>query len=120
MKHFTCELYSQDFYFCPGFTASQLCNAVKSELKYDLGELVIHKTEYGLIFFIPDKYESIVIWTKTNSSKSSISALAHESTHAAMKVLKSRGVKLHPSNDEPLCYMVEFIFNKCLRHMKFK
>ena len=117
MKHFTCEMYSQDFYFAPGFTTAQLVNAVKAELKHDLGELVIHRTEYGLIFFIPDKYQSIVIWTKANNTKSSVSALAHEATHAATKVLKSRGVKLHPTNDEPLCYMVEFIFNKCLRHM---
>lgn len=40
------------------------------------------------------------------------SVIVHESVHLANKILKDRGYKFDPEDDEPLAYLVDWIYEK--------
>lgn len=43
-----------------------------------------------------------------------IQALSHELNHAAMEILEDRGVRLTYNDQEPLCYLQDYLLRKVL------
>ena len=62
-----------------------------------------------------DTYDVHMVWTSTKD----LGCLMHEVIHAAMTVLKDRGVDVVNSEDS-LTYYAEWIFNKVLEKNKHK
>lgn len=54
----------------------------------------------------------IYMWVRR---KNDYPSLAHECIHAANYGLKARGVKISTSNDETLAYLVEWLFERCMK-----
>lgn len=48
-----------------------------------------------------------------------IQALSHECNHAAMDTLKRKGVKADWDNQEPLCYLQDYLIHEILKKGKF-
>lgn len=48
-------------------------------------------------------------------AESKLSELVHECVHAAIDILDSRGWKIDPQNDEPLTYLVQWLFDSMTR-----
>lgn len=101
--HFYCDLYYMNFYFCMGWKKSDM----KSYFNADLDE-----TARGTTISTPS---GVIIWI---DSSDSLGALAHESVHAAKFVFSQKGVLASNDNDEPLAYLVQWIFEKCLKKVK--
>ena len=103
--HFYCELYFENFYFCNGWK--------RSEVKEFFG-IEIEERSRGLTASGPN---GIVIWIE---SPQYLGALAHESVHAAKFLFNYKGVQPSNENDEPLAYLVQFIFENCYKRIKGK
>ena len=103
--HFYCELYYQNFYFCMGWKRSE----IKSYFNIEIDEIAKGSTI--------STHGGVIIWI---DSKESLGALAHESVHAAKFLFAQKGIISSNENDEPLAYMVQWIFEKCLRKIKGK
>jgi hypothetical protein len=103
--HFYCELYFENFYFCNGWK--------RSEVEYYFG-IEIDAKARGLTALGP---KGIMIWIESSKF---IGALAHESVHAAKFLFYQKGVTASNENDEPLAYLVQFIFENCYKKIKGK
>lgn len=106
-KHFYCETYFQNYYFCPGWTAKQ----VKDYFNIDL-----YENSHGSC---SHNSQGVVIWVKGNGYEA-LENLCHESIHAANFTLDSKGVDVTTRNDEALAYLAQFVFRNCLKHLKIK
>jgi hypothetical protein len=42
-----------------------------------------------------------------------LATLAHESVHVAMNLCNDLGIKVDTDNQEPFCYLVDYIFREC-------
>jgi hypothetical protein len=51
-----------------------------------------------------------------STSPAFLQCLSHECNHAAMHILGFVGVKFGFENQEPLCYLQDFIFRKCYEY----
>jgi len=103
-KHFYCEVYRMNFYYCLGWTQGEIEKYMKDRHKID----TTFDRVQGRVMF--NKEEAIVvIWTR---KKSDINSLVHECVHAASFTLESRGVLISHLNDEAMAYLVEAIFRK--------
>lgn len=49
-----------------------------------------------------------------------LSVLIHECVHLGMFILTDRGVDVQVSNDEPLAYLVEYLFDEANKFFKLK
>lgn len=103
--HFYSDLYFQNFYFCPGWKKNEVEKFFNVELdQYCRG--ITMTTENG-----------IAIWIQDNVL---IGCLVHECIHAANFLLKQKGVIASHENDEPLAYLVQWIFENCEKKIKRK
>ena len=101
--HFYCELYFQNFYFCPGWKRQELNEYFGVQIdEYAKG--VTLATGNG-----------IIIWIE---SPKYLGALCHEAVHAAKFLFVQKGVIASNDNDEPLAYLVQFIFENCYKKIK--
>lgn len=96
--HFYCELYYQNFYFCMGWKRSEMKKFFNVE---------IEECAKGMALNTP---AGIVIWIESGEA---IGACVHECVHAAKFLFAQKGIISSNENDEPLAYMVQWIFDKC-------
>lgn len=97
----------------PSFNQKELIQAFK---RNDLENPFILEDQLGIA---GERKKGIVIWMKNKDrSNENLTTLHHECIHAASYLLSSRGVKADFDNDEPLTYMSQFIFSKCVKHLK--
>lgn len=60
-----------------------------------------------------------IIWMPSfDNSMDSISTLAHECLHIAIRVLDKMGVITNIDNQEPLCYLQQYYFKAALEKMQ--
>jgi hypothetical protein len=103
--HFYSDLYFQNFYFCPGWKKTELQKRFAVELDESCRGVTM-VTEIG-----------IVIWIEEQDL---LGSLAHECVHAAKFLFKQKGVISSNENDEPLAYLVQWIFENCEKKLKRK
>jgi hypothetical protein len=103
--HFYCEIFFQNFYFCNGWKRDEM----RSFFGVDIGE-----NDKGVTMSAPD---GIIIWIESDKY---IGALVHESVHAAKFLFSQKGVQASTENDEPLAYMVQYIFDNCHKKIRKK
>lgn len=101
--HFYSDLYFQNFFFCPGWKKTQVEKFFNIELDPSCRGVTL----------ITDR--GIVIWIE---SKDLYGCLAHEAVHAAKFLFKQKGVISSNENDEPLAYLVQWIFENCQKKLK--
>ncbi len=101
--HFYSDLYFQNFYFCPGWKREQIQKMFNVELDSSCRGVTM-VTESG-----------IVIWIEENTL---LGCLVHECVHAAKFLFKQKGVISSNENDEPLAYLVQWIYENCEKKIK--
>lgn len=107
------DTYFQDFYFCPGFKETDYEKSVKDfDPRYNPNLIDTDGCT-------DDPYGGIFIWIRYRGMNG-LSLLHHECIHAANECLHQRGVKQDTSNDEALTYLSQWLFEKCLKHMRIK
>lgn len=84
-------------------------SAAEVQKKYDVDRL---DGTYGGAILETSAYGVLVLWLVDASDMPS---LAHEAVHAAGRILDLHGVKLDPSNDEPMAYLVSWIMAEGLK-----
>ena len=110
---FYSDIYKEGFVFFPGYTQKQLNLALK---KLKIEEPIEIDGCDGQTIFCKD---FVVIWSKhKDKSIESLSTLVHESVHAANMILDHKGIPMTLENDESQAYLVEWIFENCLRFLK--
>jgi hypothetical protein len=102
--HFYNDLYYENFYFAPKWTAKEF----KDYFDLEVGDsnAKCYDTENG-----------VVIWLRQFDIKS-LGILCHESIHAANFVLSYRGIKINQDDDEALAYLAQWIFQECMKFYK--
>lgn len=100
--------------------------AITTENKFD-GFYELSKMDDNCDAIVEPAYDSDNnkggIFIRFLSKKSMTTGIiAHESFHAAMRVFEYIGAKLDFDNQEPLCYLAEYIANCCeqVKNNKFK
>lgn len=101
--HFYCELYFQNFYFCPGWKRQEI---------NEYFSVQIDESARGVTLATGN---GIIIWIE---SPKYLGALCHEAVHAAKFLFVQKGVIASNDNDEPLAYLVQFIFENCYKKIK--
>jgi hypothetical protein len=110
---FHSDIYRENFLFLPAYTQKQVNNALK---KLKATELIDISGCDGQTVFCAD---FVVIWSKhKDKSVESLSTLVHECVHAANMVLDHKGIPMNLENDESQAYLVEWLFENCLRALK--
>lgn len=110
---FYCETYLENIYFLPAFNQDQINSFFK---KKDIDKPFKVKSNMGMTV---TRKQGIIIWVKDNKrTNQNLSDLHHECIHAASYILHDRGVKASFSNDEAQAYLSQFIFSKCVKHLK--
>jgi len=74
--------------------------------KYELGCV----SNYDGFVFKKDNDNYLIAF---ESEKIDKSIIAHESCHLVNLIFKDCGVNLDLENDEPQCYLLEWVFNQC-------
>ena len=98
-RHWYCEVYKQNFYYCLGWSATSVSAYLLKYFKYEW------KDEHRLGSCIHNA-DITVLWTyKRNDA----AALAHEAVHAANFTLGQAGLIPSYENDEAQAYLVEAI-----------
>lgn len=103
------ETYRENINFCTDITDEDFYEIFHNLTGYRYGEDLFcdGKTiEYG---------EGILIYLKNSSD---IHILAHECFHASNIIMRKRGIKPDPYNDEPQAYLIQWLFNNCFNHIK--
>lgn len=100
--HFYSDLYYENFYLCAGWKRSDVVNYFKIDIA-DNARGVTLLTSGGIIIWVEDR--------------KAYGVLAHESVHAAKFLFGMKGIIASNDNDEPLAYMVQWIFESCLKRM---
>jgi hypothetical protein len=100
------DLYHQEFLFLPEWSESEIYELFGESMKNADGAAFIHN---GIV----------CIWLRKFDFKS-FSALAHESVHGANMLFSLRGQESDVRNDEAQAYLVQWIFEKCIKHFKLK
>jgi len=104
-KHFYSDIYQENFYFIPGWTADQ----IKKYFGFDVNDKA-----YGTCWLTNN---GIVIWVKHFDIKH-LDCLTHETIHAANFIFQCKGIQSDNENDEALAYLVQWIFKNCMRHFR--
>lgn len=111
--HFHNDTYYEDFYFCPGFKESDYERAVKEfDSRYN-------PNISDCDGCIDNPHHGIFIWVR-HRGIAGLGSLHHECIHAANECLKQKGVKQDTDNDEALTYLSQWLFEKCVKHMRVK
>jgi hypothetical protein len=107
------ECWKQGFYFLIGWSDAAFARFMKRNFNHDIEGT--HTTD-GATYWLEteDGASTILIWTRNKAGALFYEVLAHECVHAAVRCLDTRGVKLDPSNDEPLAYLVSTLMRKAL------
>jgi hypothetical protein len=100
------DLYHQEFVFLPNWTEPEIYDVFGEPLKPGAGAVFVHS---GVI----------LIWIKEFTFEN-LDYLAHESVHAANVCFTLRGQALCVKNDEAQAYLVQWVFEKCIKHLKNK
>jgi hypothetical protein len=109
---FQSDLYKENFIFLPAFTQRQINSFTKNN---KIEPIDISSCEGQTICF----NDFIVIWSKhKDRSIESLSTLVHECVHAANMILDHKGIPMSLENDESQAYLVEWLFENCLRALK--
>lgn len=109
---FYSDIYKENFIFLPAFTQKQV-NLFTKKQKID--PIDISNCDGQTIC----SNDSIIIWSKfKDRSIESLSTLVHECVHAANMILDHKGIPMSLENDESQAYLVEWIFENCLRALK--
>ena len=110
---FYSDLYKEGFIFLPGFTQKQVNSLLK---KFKVEDSVDIEGCDGLTVFCQN---FVLIWSKhKDKSIESLSTLVHECVHAANMILDHKGIPMSLENDESQAYLVEWIFENCLKVLK--
>lgn len=107
------DLYHQDIYFIPGLSEEDYDKFIR---KFDPKYHSSIGSSYGYTTLAAGK---VFIWLKDNKFEN-LGALCHECVHAANFILNDRGIKQDTNNDEALTYLAQWVFEKCLKHMRVK
>lgn len=112
--HFYNDLYFENFYFCPGYTAEEFKQAIINntgiESDVDLDGVRAHCRRVNNW---SDGRGGIFFWTKdAKINAAQVSSITHESWHAVMGMFESRGILLCTKNDEPGAYLIGWITSK--------
>lgn len=65
-------------------------------------------------FTAKDNKSLFWIWTEEKD----FCVLIHELIHTAIRILSDRGINIHASNSEPLCYYLEFLYCEFMHKIK--
>ena len=101
------DTYFQTFIFLPNWTRDDLIKTFKLDPDED---------GRGMVFY---HNGAVFIWIQEFTYEN-LGYLAHEATHAANCMFREKGVKISTSNDEPLAYMVGYVFENCMKYFKKK
>lgn len=99
MKKFRVDIYEFTIRF---FMSNKEC---KSE--YEFVAIEVDDNNIGIV--VSDVFDSVY-------DSRFLQCLTHECNHAAMIILGRRGVKFDYHNQEVLCYLQDYIFEKCYSH----
>jgi hypothetical protein len=71
-------------------------------------------TSYGFCQNSPNGAQFISVRTKGRSPSQIISTLAHEAIHAAMNIMRKRGIEVHEASEEVVCHVADYIVEHVL------
>jgi hypothetical protein len=103
--HFYCEIYFQNFYFCPGWKRKDVETFFGVSIMEDANGVTLASGN------------GIIIWIESTDD---LDALCHESIHAAKFLFGQKGVLPSNENDEPLAYLATWIFKSCRKRIRVK
>lgn len=96
----------------PNVLIMYLCDDLKEiQQKYDLSDC----SNYDAIVFEHKGFD-IVAFSKTKSPD----YIAHEASHIANNIFRSIGATLDFDNDEPYCYLLEWVVKECHKFLDKK
>jgi hypothetical protein len=104
------EVYRENYYVLYAYKPYALIDFAKGEKGEELNEPPDH---IGGAFW--GGREASYIWIGEEGAKSDLhfaSVIAHECSHAAIRLLSDKGVETHPENDEPFCYYLGYLVRK--------
>jgi hypothetical protein len=107
-RHYYCELYRVNYYFCIGWKAKDVQQFLAKAFGHDKD--ITQADGYTMLATSEDG-AGIVVWTR---HKDDHGVLAHEITHAASFTLGRAGVKASFRNDEAQAYLVGLLVEKAL------
>lgn len=96
MKKFRVDIYE--------FTIRFFMDADECKSKYEF--VVFEVDDNNISIVVSDAFESVY-------DSRFLQCLSHECNHAAMSILGRRGVNYDYQNQEALCYLQDYIFEKC-------
>lgn len=107
-KHFFCEMYKVNFYYCLDWPLEHFAYYLKKNFNHDLR---MNSPEGKCLIFNVKSASIIIIWVR---SKKNTPILVHECVHAANMALDRAGVVADFNNDEAQAYLIDLVFRKAI------
>ena len=112
--HFYNDVYFENFYFCPGYSAEEFEQAIVKNVgitprpeNLDFDGV---RAKCLSVSNWDDGRGGIFIWLRSNKfDAANIGSIAHESYHALMDMFQKRGIKPDTLNDEPGAFLMGWI-----------
>lgn len=107
MKHikFRTPIYNADVWVVIDEREASRLAAVKCGVYHDDDDFDMR----GAVFYGNDNN---VVWLPADCS---VSTMAHEVTHIALNICRRRGVKVDTRNQEPVAYLMGFVFESVVQ-----
>jgi len=103
LHQFRDDLFGQSVFFFSSQSHAEFCRLLKTEFS------IKKKVDEGIAGECVSTKEDIIIWVKSGGSLAIRGTVAHEVTHAALFLIKERGL---PRHDELIAYIVGYITTK--------
>jgi hypothetical protein len=115
-KKFSLEIYRHAMWLISPCTPEEALGWLKKKVPegldvadaFENSDAMTITSSIGELVFLPDYKDS----------PACISTLVHELTHVAKNVLNSRGVQEKEETEEVLAYMIGYLTEKCIKHLR--
>lgn len=117
---FTDACWNADFILVWPVDAAALCRFLKRRLpKADLADICGDQEPFSGWCSIYDNHHVIAL-SHWDNGVNDLGTLSHECVHGALHTLLDRGVNVDEENHEPLAYLQDSLFRRCLAALRRK